>query len=100
VNVGGSSPGYPDSAHYDLETVLLHELGHFEDPNALHSTGCEPGPMWEDLDTGEWWRDVNDWHRNLCPSPRRADSHTGHRARARFQVIGHRLRPIIQRTRR
>jgi len=59
-------PAHPTAAQFDLETVLLHEFGHFAG-NAGHSpVGCFNTPMVEALDTGEWWRSTGDFSYGSC----------------------------------
>jgi hypothetical protein len=59
-------PAYPTTAEVDLETVLLHELGHFAG-NLRHApVGCNNTPMVEALGPGEWWRSPTDWHYDAC----------------------------------
>ena len=82
-------PGYPPIDQYDLETVLLHEFGHYADPSAPHEARCSGGPLTESLDTGEWWRDYNDWFEFGCGLGKRAVRKP--RTPAGFVVIGHRL---------
>jgi hypothetical protein len=62
-------PRRPDSQHYDLETVLLHELGHFAGIKD-HKPRCTNSPMIEALAKGEWWRSSDDWFNwNCAKSP-------------------------------
>jgi hypothetical protein len=59
-------PAYPTTEEIDLETVLLHELGHFAG-NLRHTpVGCHNTPMVKALGTGEWWRSPTDWHYDDC----------------------------------
>ena len=49
-------PAHPTSEEYDLETVVLHELGHWAG-NLRHTpVGCHDTPMVKGLGPGEWWR--------------------------------------------
>jgi hypothetical protein len=59
-------PGYPGPAQYDLETVLIHELGHFAG-NPDHAPRCVNSPLMESLAAGDWWRSPSDWHVGGCP---------------------------------
>lgn len=52
-------PDGPDVDRYDLETVLLHELGHMAG-NKKHRPRCANSPMVESLGTGEWWHTPTD----------------------------------------
>jgi hypothetical protein len=54
-----AGPGYPDADEVDLETVLLHELGHFAG-NKRHASRCRNTPMIRGLASGEWWRTPRD----------------------------------------
>lgn len=59
-------PAYPTTGEIDLETVLLHELGHFAG-NLRHTpVGCHNTPMVKALGPGEWWRSPTDWHYDAC----------------------------------
>ena len=53
-------PWYPDTNHYDLESVVLHELGHFAG-NPHHQPRCTNSPMVEALGAGEFWRAPGEW---------------------------------------
>jgi hypothetical protein len=52
-------PGYPDLAEIDLETVLIHELGHMAG-NKGHERRCANSPFIGALGPGEWWRGARD----------------------------------------
>jgi hypothetical protein len=63
-------PAYPTSDEIDLETVLLHELGHYAG-NLRHTpVGCHNTPMVNALGPGEWWRSPTDWHYDACAGGR------------------------------
>lgn len=65
-NVGWQDgPTYPSILEFDLETVLLHELGHFAG-NLRHVFGCESSPMIDRIAQGDWWHAPNDWWRIGC----------------------------------
>jgi hypothetical protein len=53
-------PGYPDELTFDLESLVLHEMGHFA--GNKHVRGCPNNPMTVAIDRGEWWRSPTDWH--------------------------------------
>lgn len=57
-------PAYPALDQVDLESVLLHELGHMAD-NKNHQSRCANSPLDEVLGAGEWWRGARDqWFGN------------------------------------
>jgi hypothetical protein len=59
-------PAHPTAEEYDLETVVLHELGHWAG-NLRHTpVGCHDTPMVKGLGPGEWWRSPGDWHYDAC----------------------------------
>ena len=61
-------PAHPTGDEYDLETVVLHELGHWAG-NLRHTpVGCHDTPMVKGLGPGEWWRSPSDWHYDACGS--------------------------------
>ena len=63
-------PAHPTSDEYDLETVILHELGHWAG-NLRHTpVGCHDTPMVKGLGPGEWWRSPSDWRYDACGSAR------------------------------
>ena len=85
-------PTYPAGWQYDLETVLLHEVGHFAHPeDENHVYGCENSPMQDTLGLGEWWRDEDDWARTGCASPLAPSLKRQDGARKRIRVVRIRL---------
>jgi len=60
-----AGPALPDARHLDLETVILHELGHFAG-NGRHAPDCRDTPMWVSLRAGEWWHSPTDWFQRGC----------------------------------
>ena len=54
-----AGPDYPALDEVDLESVLLHELGHMAG-NKRHRPRCTNSPMDEALGAGEWWRGSRD----------------------------------------
>jgi hypothetical protein len=68
-----AGPAYPGLDQIDLESVLLHELGHMAG-NKRHRARCANSPMIEALGAGEWWRGARDhWFEN-CSTYARAAS--------------------------
>lgn len=57
-------PALPDERHVDLETVILHELGHYA--GNRHVRNCRDSPMWVALSPGEWWHSPTDWFQHGC----------------------------------
>jgi hypothetical protein len=74
-----AGPAHPDLGHVDLETAIIHELGHAAG-NARHAAlGCRDTPMVVGLANGEWWRSPQDWSFRSCAA--------GARAAARMAVV-------------
>ena len=64
-------PDYPALDEVDLESVLLHELGHMAG-NKKHRSRCTNTPMIEALGAGEWWRGARDkWYGDCAAAPAR-----------------------------
>jgi len=93
-------PAYPTPPSYDLESTILHELGHFANPmKDNHVFGCENTPMIDTIAPGEYWRDADDWLRYGCSGS------TGIRPKLaapaadelEFQVVERRLPPVYER---
>lgn len=57
-------PALPDDRHFDLQTVVIHELGHYAGNH--HVRNCRDSPMWVALDLGEWWHSPTDWFQHGC----------------------------------
>ena len=55
-----AGPGFPDLDEGDLETTLIHELGHAAG-NHEHVQGCVNSPMVVSGASGEWWRAPDDF---------------------------------------
>jgi hypothetical protein len=76
-------PDYPALDEVDLESVLLHELGHMAG-NRRHRKHCANSPMIEALGEGEWWRGARDHWFAGCARGARA-------ARAGERLLSHRV---------
>jgi hypothetical protein len=92
-------PAYPAATEYDLESTILHELGHFANPmKDNHVFGCENSPMIDSISPGEFWRDADDWVRYGCSEA------AGPKFRAivpagpamRMLVVEHELPPVYR----
>jgi hypothetical protein len=59
-------PDHPTRAQIDLETVILHEFGHFAGNEFHVPRGCRDTPMVIGLATGEWWRSTGDFSYRAC----------------------------------
>ena len=66
-------PDYPALDEIDLESVLLHELGHMAG-NKRHLARCSNSPMGKALGAGEWWRGSRDKWFGGCSTSARASS--------------------------
>ncbi|HEX8064910.1 MAG TPA: hypothetical protein VF520_00135 [Thermoleophilaceae bacterium] len=92
-------PAYPSAAEFDLESTILHELGHFANPTRdTHVFGCENSPMIHAISPGEFWRGTDDWLRYGCSAstgPRQRRAVTG--PAMRFVVREHRLPAVVER---
>ncbi len=80
-----AGPDYPALDEVDLESVLLHELGHMAG-NRRHRRHCANSPMIEALGEGEWWRGGRDHWFADCAGHARAS-----RAGARLGALAHRV---------
>lgn len=55
----------PPSRKFDVQTVLIHEFGHFVGND--HVSGyCRNNPMVQTSAPGDWWRSDSDWSRHGC----------------------------------
>jgi len=68
-----AGPDYPALDEVDLESVLLHELGHMAG-NKRHLVRCSNSPMGKALGAGEWWRGSRDKWFGGCSTSARASS--------------------------
>jgi hypothetical protein len=68
-----AGPDYPALDEIDLESVLIHELGHMAG-NKRHRARCVNSPMIEALGAGEWWRGSRDKWFGECKRGARAAS--------------------------
>jgi hypothetical protein len=59
-------PDHPTRGQIDLETVILHEFGHFAGNEFHVPRGCRDTPMVVGLATGEWWRSTGDFSYRAC----------------------------------
>ena len=59
-------PAHPTRQQYDLETVILHEMGHFAGNEFHVPRGCRDTPMVVGLARGEWWRSTTDFSYRAC----------------------------------
>jgi hypothetical protein len=72
-----TGPDYPALDEIDLESVLLHELGHMAG-NRRHRKHCANSPMIAALGEGEWWRGSRDhWFIDCGARAARAGSRLG-----------------------
>ncbi len=68
-----AGPDYPALDQIDLESVLIHELGHMAG-NKRHLGRCTNSPMGRALGAGEWWRGSRDKWFGQCSTRARASS--------------------------
>jgi hypothetical protein len=90
-------PAYPSTQEYDLESTVLHELGHFAHPRIEnHVFGCQNSPMINSISPGEFWRDPDEWLRYGCTASTGPKLRLGPAARPRMRMlhVEHRLPPL------
>ena len=88
-------PRYPNANEIDLESVMIHELGHFASPSAPHRRGCVNSPLVDSLGSGEWWRGSSDWYRQGCPNSPRNPASVGASSSRQLRVAGQRGRFLV-----
>lgn len=71
---------YPSDSQLDLESVVLHELGHMAG-NRHHEPRCTNSPLVESLGTGEWWHTPQDWYERTCAGSSAVGARSGARHR-------------------
>ena len=59
-----AGPARPSRRQWDLESVILHEIGHVV--GARHTSRCVNSPMYHSITNGEWWRAEDNWFRWGC----------------------------------
>lgn len=74
-------PAHPAGDQFDLETVLIHELGHMAG-NKEHAPLCSNSPLVSAAAPGEWWRSPEDFSWGGCEGG-------GFRVRGGAPVIEH-----------
>ncbi|HEY8584681.1 MAG TPA: hypothetical protein VIL49_17095 [Capillimicrobium sp.] len=72
-------PDHPSALQFDLETVLIHELGHLAG-NKEHAPLCSNTPLVPSAAPGEWWRSTEDYSWTGCGGSFRAqaEAHSHH----------------------
>ena len=93
-------PAYPAADEYDLESTILHELGHFAHPTIEnHVFGCENSPMIDTISPGEFWRDTDEWLRYGCSASTGAKYRPALPAGPALRMlhVEHRLPPVVER---
>jgi hypothetical protein len=88
-------PRYPNANEIDLESVMVHELGHFASPSAPHRRGCVNSPLVDNLGSGEWWRGSSDWYRQGCSNSPKSPASVGARSSRQLRVAGQQGRFLV-----
>lgn len=93
-------PGPPPADQVDLQTVIVHELGHYAGNG--HVPNCTNSPMWTGLAPGEWWYGPKDWFQFACrnaPGARATTTRATAAAAAATATAPRAARPLlVQRT--
>ena len=92
-------PGPPPSDEVDLQTVIVHELGHYAGNG--HVPNCTNSPMWTGLAPGEWWYGPKDWFQFGCRNApgARASTASARASASRAAARPRATRPLlVQRT--
>lgn len=82
-------PDYPSSQEIDLQSVVIHELGHLAGNG--HRRHCVDSPMVVSIARGEWWRSEDDYSWIGCGGTARAAASGAafdHRVRYVDVVVG------------
>ncbi|MBB4664465.1 hypothetical protein [Conexibacter arvalis] len=82
-----AGPGRTPPDRIDLQTVIIHELGHYAGND--HVRNCTNSPMWVALRPGEWWHDRRNWFQHGCGSQARAARGNGSAAAGRARPMLH-----------
>jgi hypothetical protein len=88
-------PGLPDAAHFDLQTVILHELGHYA--GNRHARNCANTPMWVALSMGEWWHTPAEWFQRGCRTSAAAAASAGAEPDRRRLLVRVHVRRVLLR---
>lgn len=86
-------PALPDDRHLDLQTVIIHELGHYAGNH--HVRNCRDSPMWVALGFGEWWHSPTDWFQHGCGIATAAVHRAAPRLGGRLLVQVHERRVLL-----
>lgn len=79
-------PAHPGPDQFDLETVLIHELGHMAG-NKDHAPLCSNSPLVASAAPGEWWRSESDYRWIGCGATLRSAGASVARGPIRHEVV-------------